>query len=248
MPVSLNRLAQFYCDTTSLPKWFWTTVQILSGTQLMILPWSNSIHWTVSSLVVQWFHQTYFQKKFALFSFFRFYWDFLEVLMHTRLPINSAGSVSKTSDTWWQYRYLPPTCKYRQYRYLQLVLVLCPSLLITGETHLSPSPLLGDATENIWAKIKLITLKFLHSRISAHANGVDKGGGKGGLSPPNELKDHPCEKMKSEEKLRGGGRWLCVILKSKMFFCKFSPAKCRKSHFRYSRFQNFPGEHAPGPP
>ena len=31
-------------------------------------------------------------------------------------------------------------------------------------------------------------------------------GGQGGLSPSNDLKDHPCEKMKSEEKLRGGGR------------------------------------------
>ena len=28
--------------------------------------------------------------------------------------------------------------------------------------------------------------------------------GGGGLSPPNDLKDHPCEKMKSEEKLKGG--------------------------------------------
>ena len=39
----------------------------------------------------------------------------------------SAGSVSKTSDTWWQYRYLPPTCKYRQYRYL--LSVSCPPLI-----------------------------------------------------------------------------------------------------------------------
>ena len=30
------------------------------------------------------------------------------------------------------------------------------------------------------------------------------GGGKGGSASPNELKDHPCEKMKSEEKLREG--------------------------------------------
>ena len=34
-------------------------------------------------------------------------------------------------------------------------------------------------------------------------SGVDKGEGKGALSPLNELKDHPCDKMKSEEKLRG---------------------------------------------
>ena len=32
------------------------------------------------------------------------------------------------------------------------------------------------------------------------SSGVDKGGGKGGAR-----KDHPCEKMKSKEKLRGGG-------------------------------------------
>ena len=42
------------------------------------------------------------------------------------LTINSAGSVSKTSDTWWQYRYSPLTRKCRQYRYL--VSVSCPSL------------------------------------------------------------------------------------------------------------------------
>ena len=34
-------------------------------------------------------------------------------------------------------------------------------------------------------------------------SGVDKGE-QGGAQPPTELKDHPCEKMKSEEKLRGG--------------------------------------------
>ena len=72
-------------------------------------------------------------------------------------------------------------------------------------------------------------------------------GARGLSPPPNELKDHPCEKIKSEEKLRGGW-WLCVILKSKIFFCKISPAKCRKSHLWYSRLQNFPGEHTLGPP
>ena len=40
-------------------------------------------------------------------------------------------------------------------------------------------------------------------------SGVDKGGGKGGLSPSNELKDHPCERMKSEEKLRGVAMTMC---------------------------------------
>ena len=44
---------------------------------------------------------------------------------------------------------------------------------------------------------KLIKL----SSINRVSSGVDKGG----LSPSNELKDHPCERMKSEEKLRGGG-------------------------------------------
>ena len=43
------------------------------------------------------------------------------------LTINRASSVSKSSDTWWKYRYLPPTRKYRQYRYL--VSVSCPSLV-----------------------------------------------------------------------------------------------------------------------
>ena len=52
-----------------------------------------------------------------------FSWGF-----HTyMLTINKAGSVLKTSDTWLKYRYLPPTRKYRQYRYL--VSVSCPSLL-----------------------------------------------------------------------------------------------------------------------
>ena len=32
------------------------------------------------------------------------------------------------------------------------------------------------------------------------SSGVDKGG----LSPLNELKDHLCERIKFEEKLRGG--------------------------------------------
>ena len=36
-------------------------------------------------------------------------------------------------------------------------------------------------------------------------SGVDKGGQGGGLSPSNQLKDHPCERMKSEEKLGGWG-------------------------------------------
>ena len=35
--------------------------------------------------------------------------------------------------------------------------------------------------------------------------GGGKGGGKGGAQPPNELKVHPYEKMKSKENLRGGG-------------------------------------------
>ena len=70
----------------------------------------------------------------------------------------------------------------------------------------------------------------------------------GGLNPSNDLKDHPCEKMKSEKKLRRGGDDYSAILKSKIFFCKISPAKCRKSHLRYSRFQNFPGGACPRTP
>ena len=40
-------------------------------------------------------------------------------------------------------------------------------------------------------------------------SGVDKGGQGGGLSPPNELKGHPCERMKSEEELRGAAMIMC---------------------------------------
>ena len=87
----------------------------------------NSIWNTIDDFSFIQFHQTYFQKKkFAFFSFFllwlTFYWSF-----HTyMLTKNRAGSVSKTSDTWWKYRYLTLTCKYRQYRYS--VSVSCPSL------------------------------------------------------------------------------------------------------------------------
>ena len=48
-------------------------------------------------------------------------------------------------------------------------------------------------------------LKFLPDNNLIYC-GVDKGGARVAHPPPNELKDHPCEKMKSEEKLRGGGR------------------------------------------
>ena len=34
---------------------------------------------------------------------------------------------------------------------------------------------------------------------------LDSGIDKGGLSSPNELKDHPSEKMKSKKKFVGGG-------------------------------------------
>ena len=74
------------------------------------------------------------QKKTRIFQLFLFFdWHFLEVFTHM-LTINRAGSVSKTSDTWRKYRYLPPTRKYRQYRYL--VSVSCPPL---GRT-LNPKP------------------------------------------------------------------------------------------------------------
>ena len=51
------------------------------------------------------------------------------------------------------------------------------------------------------------TKKSLLKRIfKVKTSGVDKGEqGGGGAQPPIKLKDHPCEKMKSEEKLRGGG-------------------------------------------
>ena len=53
-------------------------------------------------------------------------------------------------------------------------------------------------------------LKFLRDDNLIYC-GADKGGGKGGSAPPppNELNDHPCEKMKSEEKLRGGTMTMC---------------------------------------
>ena len=48
-------------------------------------------------------------------------------------------------------------------------------------------------------------LKFLRDNNPIYC-GVDKGGS---APPPNELKDYPCEKMKSEEKLRGGTMTMC---------------------------------------
>ena len=54
-------------------------------------------------------------KNIRIFQLFFFFdWHFLEVFTHM-LTMNRAGSVSKTSDTWRKYRYLPPTYKYRQY-------------------------------------------------------------------------------------------------------------------------------------
>ena len=73
-------------------------------------------------------------------------------------------------------------------------------------------------------------------------------GGKGGSAPPPPMSwgTTPVKRWNPRRNWRGW--WLCVILKSKIFFCKISPAKCRKLHLRYSRFQNFSGEHAPGHP
>ena len=52
------------------------------------------------------------------------------------------------------------------------------------------------------------------------------------------VKPPPQWKNEIRGEIEGGGLWLCVILKSKIFFCKISLGKCRKSHLRYSRFQN----------
>ena len=66
-------------------------------------------------------------EKNSHFSAFSFLWLTFSWGFHTyMLTINRAGSVSKTSDTWRKYRYLLPTLKYRQYRYL--VSVSCTSL------------------------------------------------------------------------------------------------------------------------
>ena len=49
-------------------------------------------------------------------------------------------------------------------------------------------------------------LQYLKRQILVPGfSGVDKGGQGGAQPPPIELKDHPYEKMKFEEKLRGGG-------------------------------------------
>ena len=81
--------------------------------------------------------------------------------------------------------------------------------------------------------------------ITHKFSGVDKGGGARGAQPLQWAEGPPLWKDEIRGEIKGGGgRWLCEILKSKIFFCKISPAKCRKSHLRYSRFQNFPGEHA----
>ena len=69
--------------------------------------------------------------------FLRFFLTFFTGFHAYTLTINSTGSVSKTSDTWWQYRYLPRTCKYRQYRYL--VSVSCPSLHLATLDFLTTS-------------------------------------------------------------------------------------------------------------
>ena len=70
--------------------------------------------------------------------------------------INRAGSVSKTSDTWRKYRYLPPTRKYQQYPYL--VSVSCPSL-VPSKT-VSTSRMLVMSLNNylafLWAHLEMI--------------------------------------------------------------------------------------------
>ena len=84
-------------------------------------------------------------------------------------------------------------------------------------------------------------LKFLRENNPIYC-GVDKGGS----APPMNWRTTPVKRWNPRRNW-GGGRWLCVILKSKIFFCKISPAKCRKSYLRYSRFQNFPGSMPPDP-
>ena len=78
--------------------------------------------------------------------------------------------------------------------------------------------------------------------------GGGQGGGeaRGGSAPPMSWRTTPVKGWNPRRNWEGR-RWLCVIIKSRIFFCKISPEKCRKTHLRYSGFQNFPGEHAPAP-
>ena len=47
--------------------------------------------------------------------------------------------------------------------------------------------------------------EIIYIRIFSGVGKGGKGEGGGGAQPPNELKDHPSEKMKSKKKLGGGG-------------------------------------------
>ena len=44
------------------------------------------------------------------------------------LTINRAGSVTKTSDTWWKYRYLPPNSQVSTVSILGIGIVPIPSI------------------------------------------------------------------------------------------------------------------------
>ena len=60
------------------------------------------------------------RKKIAFFCFFFALIDIFLTFSYIHATINREGSVSKTSNTWWKYWYLPPTCNNRintWYRY-----------------------------------------------------------------------------------------------------------------------------------
>ena len=46
--------------------------------------------------------------------------------------------------------------------------------------------------------------KYSNTAYTLHTEAVAYTKGARGAQPPNELKDHPCEKMKSDKKLSGG--------------------------------------------
>jgi hypothetical protein len=57
----------------------------------------------------------------------------------------------------------------------------------------------------------------------------------------------PCNSFSSEKKYLVKNHVFDILTVQSSEFSKMSPNKCLKSHFRDSRFQNFPGEHAPVP-
>ena len=70
----------------------------------------------------------------------------------------------------------------------------------------------------------------------------------GGAQPPNELKNHHCEKMKSEEKLRGGGDDYVQSSNVRSFSANSHPEKARNRICGTLDFKIFRGSRPPDPP